>query len=431
MTRAVRPSVRRVVDAVRAAVADVPRGGLVLATSGGRDSLVLLHAIAAAGLGDRVAAVAVFDHRTGAAARAGVGAVRAAARAVHLPLVVGRAKASLRGATEAAWRQARWEFLRATATRYGATIATGHTRDDHLETVAFRMWRGTGPYGLAGLDVDGGPVRPLLGVSRADVTAYAAAHDVRYVDDPSNLDRRHARVRWRLDLLPAMAATAPGSLRDLLALAARAAVWRRDVERFLAAHVTVTHGFAGTQFDFPSLAEAAPADLPWLWPALLARAGVRADRRGLARLAAGARPGARVPLAGGADVVVRTPTSWIVRRPGRSLPPVPLAGEVQFGRWAFRSASAAPCDASPWHARLPADIHLEVRAWQPGDRLAGPAGPRRVKRWLADAGIIGPLREGWPVVAAGANVFWIPGVCQAVLPPGTPSVAYDCDRRHD
>jgi tRNA(Ile)-lysidine synthetase-like protein len=72
-----------------------------------------------------------------------------------------------------------------------------------------------------------------------------------------------------------------------------------------------------------------------------------------------------------------------------------------------------------------------VRAWQPGDRLVGPAGPRRVTRWLADAGIPGPLREGWPVVAAGANVWWIPGVRQAELPPGAPYLSYDCDRQPD
>jgi tRNA(Ile)-lysidine synthase len=61
---------------------------------------------------------------------------------------------------------------------------------------------------------------------------------------------------------------------------------------------------------------------------------------------------------------------------------------------------------------LPAEEVLTVRAWRPGDRMrARPGGPlRRVKRFFAEAGIAGMDRAGWPVVVAGSEIVWIPGV---------------------
>jgi tRNA(Ile)-lysidine synthetase-like protein len=80
---------------------------------------------------------------------------------------------------------------------------------------------------------------------------------------------------------------------------------------------------------------------------------------------------------------------------------------------------------------LPAGQQFVVRAWQPGDRMAGTGGtPRRVKRFLGDAGIIGPDRTGWPVVLAGEEIVWIPGVGRAVAAAeasGTPGLTYSCE----
>mgnify|MGYP001810152674 CR=1 FL=1 len=416
--------------AVREALASAAPRSVVLAVSGGRDSMVLLHAVPAVGLADRIAAVAVFDHRTGPAAVAGADAAADAASRWGLPVARGMAVERMHDADEATWRAARFAFLRAVAQRHAARLATAHTEDDQVETVAFRAWRGSGPRGLAGLDTDGPVLRPLLRVSRAAVAAYAAARGVPFVVDPSNTDRRHARVRWRLDLLPAFERAAPGSRRHWLDLGLRAAAWRRDAEALVSAHVRAEAGPFGVMLSLGALAHVPPDHLVWLWPTMLAPHGVVVDRRGLARLATAPTGRARMPLAGGAELLRLSHERWLLRRATTAPAPTLLTGTVDFGPWRFRPATGRNGgDASPWHARLPADIHLHVRAWAPGDRLAGPAGPRRVKRWLADAGIPGPLREGWPVVAAGANVWWIPGVCQADLPPNGPTLCYDCDRR--
>ncbi|HEU4563051.1 MAG TPA: tRNA lysidine(34) synthetase TilS, partial [Gemmatimonadaceae bacterium] len=219
---------------------------VVLAVSGGRDSMVLLEAAAAAAR-SRLAAVATFDHGTGAAATAGCDAAERRARALGLPVERGRADGALRG--EAEWRDARWRFLRAAAARHGAVVATAHTEDDQVETVLMRALRGAGARGLAGLYAPppaGAPpavaspvVRPLLALARDAVAAYAAVRGVRWVEDPSNLSRRHLRNRVRLDLLPALERARPGVSGELLDVARRAAEWRAEVDEWISRSLDV------------------------------------------------------------------------------------------------------------------------------------------------------------------------------------------------
>jgi tRNA(Ile)-lysidine synthase len=103
---------------------------------------------------------------------------------------------------------------------------------------------------------------------------------------------------------------------------------------------------------------------------------------------------------------------------------------LRWGRWSFvrERRGDAP---SPWQAVLPGGQQLIVRAWQPGDRMAGSSGtPRRVKRFFGDAGIVGPDRAGWPVVLAGEEIVWIPGVGRGVAAAGssrTPGLTYSCE----
>lgn len=475
--------VARVHAAVAAALdaqAGLAHAGLVLAVSGGRDSMVLLDATLAVARA-QVRLVATYDHGTGEAARHAVRHVRAAARAVGVPVRVGRRAATARGAgaTEAAWRAARWAFLRRAArfaSRDGGRvlIATGHTADDQVETVAMRVLRGAGARGLAGmLAPSTGVVRPLLGVSAEDVAAYAAARGLAWVEDPGNASSRHLRNRVRRDLLPALVHVRSTLRADLLRLASAAALWRRQVDEVAAALATRCAGdaAASTEDGWPlvalaDLADYEAAELRVLWPALLARAGVRVDRRGTARLAAfttrragylaaGRAPVGSAPVAGGVRVVVERwrgggSPDWVlvVRRgpahPADDVPggPLPLeAGDrwVVFGAWRFRLAPgdlghvAARALAWPgeWRVWLTADRAYSVRGWQPGDRwCAGPEGPaRRVKRFLADRHVPAAERAGWPVVVADAGhaadaprgeIVWIPGVRRSDAAPARP-----------
>jgi tRNA(Ile)-lysidine synthase len=104
-----------------------------------------------------------------------------------------------------------------------------------------------------------------------------------------------------------------------------------------------------------------------------------------------------------------------------------------WDRWAF---TFIEWDAAtdPGRAPLPCDGPLWVRAWLPGDRLMIRQGEhlirRKVKYFLSDAGISGHIRERWPVVLAGNEIVWIPGIRRsdaAAARSGRPVVTYACD----
>lgn len=222
--------------AVHAALAELPRGRWVLAVSGGRDSMVLLHAMARA-RGCEVAAVANFDHGTGAFARRAARLVEADAERLSLPFIAGVATEAL-PRNESAWRSARRAFLDAWAAELDAIVVTAHTRDDQIETVVQRLLRDAGPRGLAAMRApppapgtgDVVRQRPLITVRRAAISAFAHAHGVAFIDDPSNDALSFQRNRVRHELLPALERAVPGFGDWCWALGERAAEWRRGVE---------------------------------------------------------------------------------------------------------------------------------------------------------------------------------------------------------
>lgn len=190
--------------AVEECLADLPQDALVLvAVSGGADSLALARAVAAT---DRPAAAGIVDH--GLQPDSAAVAARAAAECDRLgldPVVVERVDATATGSgPEAAARDARRAALEGMADRLGATaILLAHTREDQAETVLLRLARGSGARSLAGMaDVSGRWRRPLLGLPREVVRVSAVGLDV--WDDPHNHDPAYARTRVRHRALPAL-----------------------------------------------------------------------------------------------------------------------------------------------------------------------------------------------------------------------------------
>lgn len=229
------PAVASVRNAVRACVADLDQGDLVLAAcSGGADSLALAAALAfvAPRAGLRAGGVTV-DHglQEGSAARAA--SVAAALAGLGLDPVrsvsveVGAERA---GGPEAAARDARYAALSRVAAGDGAAaVLLGHTLDDQAETVLLGLARGSGARSLAGMPPRRGVFRrPLLGLRRPVTAEACAALGLDPWQDPHNADRRFARVRVRLDALPALeAALGPGVAE---ALARTAGQLRADAE---------------------------------------------------------------------------------------------------------------------------------------------------------------------------------------------------------
>jgi tRNA(Ile)-lysidine synthase len=133
-------------------------------------------------------------------------------------------EARQRGANlEETARQLRYDWLTQIAGEEGAVwVATGHSADDQAETVLFRLLRGSGLQGLAGMPerralasgVD--LIRPLLGVGRDIILAELEEHRQAYRQDASNQDRQFTRNRLRHELLPALAREYNPAITDIL-----------------------------------------------------------------------------------------------------------------------------------------------------------------------------------------------------------------------
>lgn len=206
------PSVAKVRLAVRAVLPHGEPGLVLVACSGGADSLALASATAfvAPRQGWRAGLVTI-DHQlqAGSTERAktlvdwadGQGFTPAESIAVE----VGKA-----GGPEAAARDARYEALAASAQHHKAKlILLGHTEDDQAETVLLALARGAGPRGLSGMPVSTTKsgarfVRPLLTVSRRTCREACAAEGLTPWDDPHNADHSYARARVRKDVMPAL-----------------------------------------------------------------------------------------------------------------------------------------------------------------------------------------------------------------------------------
>ena len=212
-----------------------------MAVSGGVDSIVLLHALHALGIGQPLV-VGHVDHglrgegsdedaRSVVAAAEALGCTVAVEKVAPLALQDGHPSRSRPTLQEAA-RRARADALVRIADAHGAdAIVTAHTQDDQAETVLLRLLRGAGPAGLGGIperSPDGRFVRPLLGISRSAIERFATERGLSWREDPSNQDGRFARARLRHEWLPGLAASF--NPRLLNALADLAEAQRRDSE---------------------------------------------------------------------------------------------------------------------------------------------------------------------------------------------------------
>jgi tRNA(Ile)-lysidine synthase len=211
------PAVAEVRNAVRADLADLAAGDLVLvACSGGADSLAVAAAAAfvAPRLGLRAGGVTV-DHglQPGSDTRAAQVAVLLGQLGLDPVRNMAVAVPGSGAGPEADARNARYRALDTVASTAGAVaVLLGHTLDDQAETVLLGLARGSGGRSLAGMPARRGPYRrPLLAVRRAATLAACDELGLEPWHDPHNADFRFARARVRHQALPALeAALGPG-----------------------------------------------------------------------------------------------------------------------------------------------------------------------------------------------------------------------------
>jgi tRNA(Ile)-lysidine synthase len=218
------------------------QAGLVVAVSGGPDSVALLRAVLAAPASPGRLVIAHLNHRLrGEESDADAAFVEELCKALHP-----RASLALRWRNEridvaaqageagdnmeSVARRIRYTWLTDVARQEGVPlVATGHTADDQAETVLHRLLRGTGLRGLRGIaprrQLAAGVtvIRPLLGVTRAEVLAYLEAEGQPFREDRSNRDLRYTRNRIRHELLPYLAKNYNPAVAAVLARLAQGA----------------------------------------------------------------------------------------------------------------------------------------------------------------------------------------------------------------
>ncbi|HET9955727.1 MAG TPA: tRNA lysidine(34) synthetase TilS [Polyangiaceae bacterium] len=223
MSRSHPPSVLTLVERVlRDEIVLGEQRRILVAVSGGMDSMVLLHALAhlRERLNVEVSAHGV-DHGLRPEAAAELDLAESAARRWGVPFARTSVQLKPGGNLQARARELRHRALRAaSAEQRGAWIATAHHADDRAETFLLRLLRGTSPRGLAVLPAQAGVlIRPLIRARRRDIQLHATRHDVPYANDPSNQDGRFLRVRVRQELVPLLERLSPGVIGHLTALA--------------------------------------------------------------------------------------------------------------------------------------------------------------------------------------------------------------------
>lgn len=181
---------------------------LVVACSGGADSMALLHTLSR--LEFPILAAHVNHQLRGAEALRDEQAVRDFCETHRIPFRVHREDVAARAqrerkSVEECGREVRYRFFESLCVRPGDRVATAHTLSDSTETVLFHLAKGTGIRGLQGIPpVRGRIIRPFIGLTRVQVEEYCCYYQIPYVQDSTNFCRTYTRNRIRLDVIPVL-----------------------------------------------------------------------------------------------------------------------------------------------------------------------------------------------------------------------------------
>jgi tRNA(Ile)-lysidine synthase len=196
-------------NAVKPFLQSCEAGDLVLvAVSGGADSLALAYALLKESQPLAITAVAVtIDHQLQAGSALQAEKVLSQLKEFGYEKVfIEKVVVDIKSGIEAGARDARYQALTAVAEKEQAQkIFLGHTRDDQAETVLLGLARGSGTRSLSGMAVENGKyVRPLLAITRAQTVAACEEIGVAFWNDPHNMNKDFSRVRVRNEVLPVM-----------------------------------------------------------------------------------------------------------------------------------------------------------------------------------------------------------------------------------
>lgn len=425
-----------------------PGQKVLVAVSGGPDSLCLLHVLhrLAETLDIRLH-VAHIHHGLRPEASTEARAVKKQAILLNLPVTVSRINvrqwqekhgSSLQDAA----RQARYRALLTVAQRIGASrIATAHHRDDRVETLLMRLMAGSGLDGLKGIPLkrvlqnELEVVRPLYHVSREEIENYCRTHKLVPLWDPSNVRIDYYRNHVRLCLIPFLEAQYGSHVRRALANTAtnlaEDAIFLDNLGKKAFVEVAESKSEDGVWLDLTVLGTLSPAIQSRvirraLWHSGSGRFG-RVHVEQIQSLAAGISPSAQCALPGGLIAARAYGRLWVGNPSSRSEQPDSLV-EIQVpgrtylpccGKWLLAELRQISDVTLSALNRDEACLDVNKLSWpltarrrKDGDRMRplGGEGSRKLKKIFSDRKIPLVERNEIPLILSGDQIIWASGV---------------------
>ncbi|HEY4745584.1 MAG TPA: tRNA lysidine(34) synthetase TilS [Desulfuromonadaceae bacterium] len=423
-----------------------PRDTVIVGLSGGADSTALLELLSA--LPDhpvRLVAAHLNHCLRGPDADADEAFCRALALRHGIPFESRRIDvaelADQQGLNlEDAGRRSRIAFFDELAAKWQATaVALGHHADDQAETVLMRLLRGAGPDGLAGMPWRNGRgyIRPLLGVSRAEIEAWLTARGIGWREDASNRDTAFLRNRIRHELLPLLEQYTPAIRERLTTTAGLLADENALLEQLAETTFARACSRDGDAWscDIGMLAEQPAAMRRRVLRLMLERCAGSLDHvarqhiADLELLLDSPRPNATLNLPQGLTAVREYGVLRLLRRPSPA--PLPYVLDIPGpGTYPLPDGGALSVSLEPApHAMAPLPRHIacfdaakapfpwQVRTFRAGDRMVplGMDGSKKVKDIFIDLKIPLPQRSRIPLLFSGDTLIWVCGLRSSEL----------------
>ena len=391
--------------------------GMVLAVSGGADSLAMLAWYASQTLSFPLT-VAHVHHGLRKASDGEELLVREQCRRFGFPLRVlhtdVRAEKTKEETVEAAARRLRYEFFRTVAREEGYShVATAHTLDDQAETVLLHLLHGAGPRGLCGIlpkrtDGEITLIRPLLRCSRTDVEEYCRDQKLPYATDESNQDPAYTRNRIRHRLIPELKEYNP-QITAALCRTAEAMQKQQEAMEGWASEFLSRHPEALPGKELAALPEGTVREILRIW----------FDRHG--KTLSAEQTAQAVDLLKKPGGTVEFDRKWTLhygqnrltlsRSEKKSISPVTVIKEETLlpdGRL-LRLSKSTVTERNRTQA-IPCRLPLTARSRKNGDRIGTPGGTKSLAKRMMERSIPLERRDSLLLLADASEILWCEGL---------------------
>jgi tRNA(Ile)-lysidine synthase len=402
-----------------------PGGSVHVGVSGGMDSMVLVHMLRE--LGHKLSILHVDHGLRGAESDGDRAFVEAFARDAGIPFAA--VEADVRGrhaeggtSMQMAARELRYAAFRDVLAN-GGVLALAHHRDDAVETLLLNLMRGTGPAGLAGIPQEtplgaGKIIRPLLGIGRTEIAAYAAENNIPFREDSSNSDPKYMRNRMRHEVLPLLEELRPGAMRTMgrsLAVLREMADLEGTATGEKIARLTVD-GDGNLYIPFTDLVDGKAPLL--LLGAIFSDEAHHPDELAQLLEAVHARSLGAKFFFGGREVIVERDHVLVLKAGwAEEAKPISIfgtAGSESGYSWGIVSPAEVDLSTGMRTAWLDADklqFPITLRPWHKGDRMrsVGAPGSKLISDILTDAKVPNHYRAAVHVLLSGEEIAWLVG----------------------